>query len=211
MHEMALAEGILAVALDVSEQQRVHRIRVRVGALQRVVPDALRFSFALLTTHTPAEGAVLELQDVPARVRCRRCGAETQPRDAALACAACGAVEIEVADGGDVLVDAVQLDDGWCYRPAPGVTPGATPEAGSAVIQVPPEHLAWHALHDSLLVRMSHLPDGVAANTRSSLPGTRTADLGDDGHDTHSHGSPGETPDHTPPPVTSSGFTGPAS
>ncbi|MDQ3699668.1 MAG: hypothetical protein M3442_01970, partial [Chloroflexota bacterium] len=28
------------------------------------------------------------------------------------------------------------------------------------------------------LVRMSHLPDGVAAKARSTLPGTRNADLG---------------------------------
>ena len=140
MHEMALAEGILAVALDAAEGQRVHRVRVRVGELQRVVPDVLNFSFELLIPGTLAEGAVLELEDEPARVRCRYCGAQTQIRDAALACASCGAIEIEVVAGADILVEGVLLDDGWRLRPTPEDAPAIT---------VPPEHLAWHALHDT--------------------------------------------------------------
>ncbi|MDQ3702249.1 MAG: hydrogenase maturation nickel metallochaperone HypA [Chloroflexota bacterium] len=219
MHEMALAEGILAVALDVSEQRRVHRIRVRVGELQRVVPDALHFSFELLTPDTAAEGAVLELQDVPARVNCRRCGADTQPREAALACATCGAVEIDVVDGGDVSVEAVQLEDGWRFRPsseAPSesmseetLSPDFAPPRwrgsesaldppwdtkrrlrdGLAVIQVPPEHLAWHALHDAL-------EEDGGDDTPSSE--------GHDGQHAHSHGRPGTIPGRALQPAKSS-------
>jgi hydrogenase nickel incorporation protein HypA/HybF len=61
MHEMGLAEGILAVALDVAGAERIERVRVRVGELQRVTPDSLRFCFELAAQDTPAAHAVLDV------------------------------------------------------------------------------------------------------------------------------------------------------
>ena len=46
MHEMALAEGILSVVLDASGGANVRKVDLQVGALQLVVPESLRFSFA---------------------------------------------------------------------------------------------------------------------------------------------------------------------
>lgn len=64
MHELGLAEGILAVVLDVAERERVERVRVSVGALQRVVPDSLRFCFELAAQDTLASKAVLDVEVV---------------------------------------------------------------------------------------------------------------------------------------------------
>jgi hydrogenase nickel incorporation protein HypA/HybF len=61
MHEMGLAEGILAVALDVAGEERIERVRVRVGELQRVAPDSLRFCFELAAQETSAASAVLDV------------------------------------------------------------------------------------------------------------------------------------------------------
>jgi hydrogenase nickel incorporation protein HypA/HybF len=61
MHEMGLAEGILAVALDVAGAERIERVRVRVGELQRVAPESLRFCFELAAQDTAAANAVLEV------------------------------------------------------------------------------------------------------------------------------------------------------
>ena len=49
---------------------RVHQIRLRVGVLSGVVPEALQFAFEALTAGTPAEGAILAIDDVPARFWC---------------------------------------------------------------------------------------------------------------------------------------------
>ena len=65
MHEMALAEGILGVALDVGEGRPVKRIQLRIGALQHVTPDSLRFCFQLVAENTPAASAVLDLEPLP--------------------------------------------------------------------------------------------------------------------------------------------------
>lgn len=65
MHELGLAEGILAVVLDVAARERVERVRVSVGALQHVAPDSLRFNFELAAQETLAANAVLEVEIIP--------------------------------------------------------------------------------------------------------------------------------------------------
>jgi hydrogenase nickel incorporation protein HypA/HybF len=62
---MGLAEGILAVALDVAGAERIERVRVRVGELQRVAPDSLRFCFELAAQDTTAADAVLDVDVTP--------------------------------------------------------------------------------------------------------------------------------------------------
>ena len=55
---------------------RVHAIRLRIGALSGVVPDALQFAFEALADGTPAQGARLLIEDVPARFWCATCSQE---------------------------------------------------------------------------------------------------------------------------------------
>jgi hydrogenase nickel incorporation protein HypA/HybF len=64
LHELGLAEGILAVVLEVAARERVERVRVSVGELQRVVPDSLRFCFELAAQDTLASQATLDVEIV---------------------------------------------------------------------------------------------------------------------------------------------------
>jgi hydrogenase nickel incorporation protein HypA/HybF len=119
MHEMALAEGILAVVLDAAEEQQVQRVRLRVGTLQRVVPDSLQFSFQLIAEDTPAVRATLDIQRIPARVRCGRCGRKSSLEQMLLTCRDCGAVDPKILSGDELIVDGIELERGWRYRPRP--------------------------------------------------------------------------------------------
>ena len=74
MHELSIAEAIVAIAERHAAGRRVYRVSVKVGHLRQVVPDALQFAFQLLTDGTVLEGAELAIEEVPARVRCRGCG-----------------------------------------------------------------------------------------------------------------------------------------
>lgn len=79
MHEL----GIMASAMDTVLRelnarggQRVHRIVLRVGAVSGVEAEALRFAFEAVTIDTPAAGAELEIENVPARAFCSACAQE---------------------------------------------------------------------------------------------------------------------------------------
>jgi len=67
--------SVLAQARDHGARQ-VHRIVLRVGALSGVEPDALRFAFDVAAQNTPAAGADLDIDTVPARARCGDCSLE---------------------------------------------------------------------------------------------------------------------------------------
>lgn len=127
MHEMGLAEGILSVVVSVADGQPVERVRVRVGALQRVVPESLRFCFELASQDTCAAGAVLDVRETATRVVCRRCRVESAIASATFACRSCGTFDVELVAGTEASVEAVKVPSGWLRRPGPGrITAEAT-------------------------------------------------------------------------------------
>jgi hydrogenase nickel incorporation protein HypA/HybF len=111
MHELSIAEAVVEVACRHAAGRRVSRVELRVGHLRQVVPSALEFAFELLTDGTPLQGAELEIEDVPARGRCRECGAESQMRAFPLQCMRCGGLDLEIEAGEELLVEALELDE----------------------------------------------------------------------------------------------------
>jgi hydrogenase nickel incorporation protein HypA/HybF len=79
MHELSIMQSALNQALDQARQAgaaRILEIRLRIGALSGVVPEALEFAFEALTDGTPAEGGRLTIEHVPARFWCATCHRE---------------------------------------------------------------------------------------------------------------------------------------
>ncbi len=87
---MQTALDLAAAHLRAAGARRIHRLRLRVGELSGVVPEALRFAFEALSAGGPAEGAVLEIERVAAVHQCAACGAEFTPRDELPECPRCG-------------------------------------------------------------------------------------------------------------------------
>ena len=65
MHEVALAQGILDVVLDVAAGRQVQIVRVRAGELLAVSEDSLQFCFELVAQDTPAAAARLQVELTP--------------------------------------------------------------------------------------------------------------------------------------------------
>ena len=65
MHEVALAQGILDVVLDVAAGRQVLTVRVRAGELLAVSEDSLQFCFELVAQDTPAAAARLQVELTP--------------------------------------------------------------------------------------------------------------------------------------------------
>ena len=111
MHELAIAESVVRIASEHAAGRQVHRVELKVGALRQVVPSALEFSFQLVSSGTPLEGAELAIEDVPATGLCRDCGARSVPREFPLSCSECGGLDLEVVAGEELLVEALELDE----------------------------------------------------------------------------------------------------
>lgn len=107
MHELAIAESVVSAVLERTDRP-VRVVRLRVGRLSGVVPDALSFCFELATTGTSLAGAALEIEDQPGRAHCRTCGEDFVMADALLLCA-CGSADVELLMGRDLAVTSVEM------------------------------------------------------------------------------------------------------
>jgi hydrogenase nickel incorporation protein HypA/HybF len=109
MHEMALAESMLQIVETTARNngaQRVLSVRLEIGALAAVEPDALRFCFDAVTRGSLAERARLEIVTTPGAAWCMVCG-ETVPLPALGApCPHCGGYQLAVSQG-----DAMRVKD----------------------------------------------------------------------------------------------------
>jgi len=111
MHELSIAESIVEVASRHAAGRRVASVEVKVGHLRQVVPSALEFAFELTAKGTPLEGAALAVEEVPAAGVCRDCGAVTTLPGFPLLCGRCGGLDVEVTEGEELLVDALELEE----------------------------------------------------------------------------------------------------
>jgi hydrogenase nickel incorporation protein HypA/HybF len=115
MHELAVTESIMRIAVDQAARhgaQRRTAILLAVGELTGYVPASIQFYFDLLSQGTPAAGATLVLRRVPARVRCATCQAEFTPESGLLwLCPACDGLGGEVISGQELLVESIEVDE----------------------------------------------------------------------------------------------------
>lgn len=108
MHELAITQSVVEAVTERTGSAPVASVRLRVGRLSGVVPDAMRFCFELVTAGTPLEGAALEFEQPEGRGRCRTCGATFEVTDAVLLCR-CGSADVEVLSGRELAVASVRL------------------------------------------------------------------------------------------------------
>jgi hydrogenase nickel incorporation protein HypA/HybF len=111
MHELSIADAVVTIASRHAAGRRVTRVDLKVGHLRQVVPDALAFAFELVAQGTPVEGAELVMEEVPATVRCRDCGGESVLEAFPAHCGACGALDVEVTGGEELLVESLELEE----------------------------------------------------------------------------------------------------
>ena len=113
MHELAITQSILDIALKAAAAQnaaRIRAIRLKIGAFSGVVPECVQMYLDVLAKGTAAEGAKIEAETVPLRVQCRACGATGEIDRRHVACPACGSVDLHRLSGREFYVDSIEVD-----------------------------------------------------------------------------------------------------
>ncbi len=112
MHELSVVAGLFEL---LEEKAREHRagaitlVKLRVGKLSGIVPELLESAFEVYRKGTIAEGARLDIEIVPVRVRCRSCQGETFIEDD-FTCRSCGGRDIEILEGRELFIDKIELE-----------------------------------------------------------------------------------------------------
>lgn len=112
MHEMAIAQSILDIVVQHAAQQtgKVTRIKLQVGQMTQVVPEALQFGFQALAQGTVAEGALLEIDRIPVTIRCHSCQQTFQLEQFRFICPECQASKVELLTGRELAVEYLEVE-----------------------------------------------------------------------------------------------------
>lgn len=111
MHEFSIASAVVATAVKHADGRRVTVVSVRLGALRQVVPDALAFAFEIVSRETLCEGARLEWENVPARVRCTPCDRTSTLERLPLRCPHCGGGAVAIVGGEELEVESIEVEE----------------------------------------------------------------------------------------------------
>lgn len=112
MHEMSLCEGIRNV---IEDQARAHDIkavktvRVEIGKFAGVEKPALAFAFDVVMRGSVAEGAVLEMIDLPGRAMCYDCAKEVVIAARLDPCPDCGGGKLVPAGGDELRIKDLEV------------------------------------------------------------------------------------------------------
>jgi hydrogenase nickel incorporation protein HypA/HybF len=111
MHEFSIAAAVADTAVRHAGGRRVTVVRVRFGRLRQVVPDSLAFAFGIVTRETVCEGARLEQEIVPARLRCPACETQWEIELPAFRCPDCQGADVEVLSGEELEVESIEVEE----------------------------------------------------------------------------------------------------
>ncbi|MCT4577960.1 hydrogenase maturation nickel metallochaperone HypA [Donghicola sp.] len=112
MHEMSLCEGIRNVIEDQARAHtitRVKSVRVEIGRFSGVEKDALSFAFDVVMRGSVAEGARLEMIDLPGRAMCYDCIHEVEIENRLDPCPDCGGGKLMPVGGDEMRIKDLEV------------------------------------------------------------------------------------------------------
>lgn len=115
MHELSIAMSMIEMASEEVERRgggRVTALHLKLGPLSGVVKEALEFSYEIACQGTALEGSQLIVEDVPVTIYCSKCRQdEIVESIQSLRCPRCGELSIDVRQGRDLEVVALELEE----------------------------------------------------------------------------------------------------
>jgi hydrogenase nickel incorporation protein HypA/HybF len=113
MHELSLACSLIEEAEKVLEAENAGRViclTVGIGRFAGIETEAFEFAFPAAAAGTRLEKAALTIEDIPAAVRCRTCGKESNPAFPRCACAHCDSDDVELLHGREFVIKSMEIE-----------------------------------------------------------------------------------------------------
>ena len=113
MHELAITESILNIALRHAEQAgaaRVTDLHLVVGQLSSIVDDSVQFYWDMISQGTICAGARLHFERIPARLLCLDCNQAYTLSGELTGCPRCDSSRIKVTAGDEFRLDSIDIE-----------------------------------------------------------------------------------------------------
>jgi len=113
VHELSICQALLnqveAIALA-HHAKNIASIVVAIGPLSGVEIQLLKNAYPVASAGTVAESAELIIEQMPIRVKCNQCGAESEATLNKLVCGQCGDWQTRLISGDELMLMSVELE-----------------------------------------------------------------------------------------------------
>lgn len=113
MHELAVTESILEIAVKYAEQAQASRVTdlyLVIGRLSSIVDDSVQFYWDMLSENSLCAGSKLHFQRIPAQLVCIDCSTEYKLDGELCACPNCGSAKVKVTSGDQFFLDSIEIE-----------------------------------------------------------------------------------------------------
>jgi len=113
MHEMSLCEGVLQVLQTEASKQgfsKVIAVWLEIGDLSSVEPEAMLFSFDVVARNSLADGAKLNIINVPGNAWCMQCSKSVTVKQRFDECPDCGSYQLQVTGGDEMKIKELEVE-----------------------------------------------------------------------------------------------------
>ena len=110
MHELAVTQNILDLALKHAGGQQITGLYLTIGQLTSIVDDSVQFYWDAIAQGTLAEGAKLHFKRVPTELLCRDCQHQFKPINDNFTCPLCGSFHVKIIAGEEFYMEAIEVE-----------------------------------------------------------------------------------------------------
>jgi hydrogenase nickel incorporation protein HypA/HybF len=113
MHELSVAHAVVSTVVDAlpTPDTRVLQVRLRIGELSGIVPQALEFAYDVAAQETALADAALVIERSPIVIDCPTCGQQQIVSAQDFRCPSCQQPCGNVVGGKELEIVDITLDD----------------------------------------------------------------------------------------------------
>jgi len=125
MHELAICQSLInqveSIALQ-HQARNVSLIVVGIGPLSGVEAQLLKNAYPIASAGSVAENTELVIEYLPVKVKCNKCGCESDALPNKLVCKQCGNWQTSLVSGDELLLMSVELEKDDAPKDSPSIT-----------------------------------------------------------------------------------------
>lgn len=113
MHELAVTQSILEIALrhaDDRKAQRISDLYLVIGQWSSAVDDSVQFYWDMISDGTIAKGAKLHFRRIAPELHCRDCDQTYTPADHDLFCPNCHTAHTKIVHGEEFYLESIDVE-----------------------------------------------------------------------------------------------------
>ncbi|MFH1738595.1 MAG: hydrogenase maturation nickel metallochaperone HypA [bacterium] len=111
---MSIAQALTELVCQEAKKHsatRVIGLELHIGRYRAIVPETLIECLGYILADTPADGAKIDIVEIPIRVRCPTCDEIRELDEPFLICPVCGELCPEIVSGKELLLHSMEIDD----------------------------------------------------------------------------------------------------